>query len=368
MGIESDQLVYDYLSRVGDLAQRRQLPSAERMRLVTRLRAEIDEQRAGTTDTPAAVKRILDKLGTPADVVATAGGRPRSDASREPRPAISRPARPASDPGPAVPLPRAEPDTAPLPEPDTAPRTKRNTPPHTEPDTAPEPPGAPAPQPPPATDGPSPPHLAGENELGPRDAAPDWWRVDPGPFGGPGTSVPGFVGGIEVPEILKPPPEDSAPSPAGAAEADVTQRGRVAAGGAERTARSVRVRPASWRGVNRGGRAPLSPVLVAAAILLVVGAVFGSLLALGLGWVIAYGTRKLSRTEAKLATLGLPGLVAAGAVFWLWGRLDGRWGEPLSHGQMGDALLTTWPVALRTAAVVSALFLLWKARRLRQRG
>ena len=35
MGIESDQLVYDYLSRVGDLAQATTLTAAERARLVT---------------------------------------------------------------------------------------------------------------------------------------------------------------------------------------------------------------------------------------------------------------------------------------------------------------------------------------------
>ncbi|MEW1605702.1 hypothetical protein AB0450_33545, partial [Streptomyces sp. NPDC093808] len=33
VGIESDQVVYEYLSRVGDVAQQRQLPSAARMRL-----------------------------------------------------------------------------------------------------------------------------------------------------------------------------------------------------------------------------------------------------------------------------------------------------------------------------------------------
>ncbi|NEB75528.1 hypothetical protein G3I40_09865, partial [Streptomyces sp. SID14478] len=70
MGIESDQLVFDYLSRVGDLAQQRQLPSATRMRLVTELRGEIDRHRAGTTvDSPAAVRRILDRLGTPEGIV-----------------------------------------------------------------------------------------------------------------------------------------------------------------------------------------------------------------------------------------------------------------------------------------------------------
>ncbi|MER7185878.1 hypothetical protein ABT404_41565, partial [Streptomyces hyaluromycini] len=46
MGIESDQVVYEYLSRVGDIAHQRQLSSAERMRLVSGLRNDIDRQRA----------------------------------------------------------------------------------------------------------------------------------------------------------------------------------------------------------------------------------------------------------------------------------------------------------------------------------
>ena len=75
MGIESDQVVYEYLSRVGDVAQQRQLPSSVRMRLVSQLRNEIDRDRArATVDSPAAVRRILDRLGTPDEVVTAAGG------------------------------------------------------------------------------------------------------------------------------------------------------------------------------------------------------------------------------------------------------------------------------------------------------
>ncbi|EHN77287.1 integral membrane protein, partial [Streptomyces coelicoflavus ZG0656] len=75
MGIESDQVVFEYLSRVGDVAQQRQLPSATRMRLVSELRNEIDRHRAKTTvDSPAAVRRILDRLGEPDDIVTAAGG------------------------------------------------------------------------------------------------------------------------------------------------------------------------------------------------------------------------------------------------------------------------------------------------------
>ncbi|MEV8107345.1 hypothetical protein AB0Q97_34480, partial [Streptomyces sp. NPDC088135] len=73
MGIESDQLVYDYLSRVGDLAQQQQLSSAARMRLVATLRGEIDRQRGKQSgDSPAAVRRIIGKLGAPDELVAAA--------------------------------------------------------------------------------------------------------------------------------------------------------------------------------------------------------------------------------------------------------------------------------------------------------
>ncbi|MEV5132632.1 hypothetical protein AB0K87_19540, partial [Streptomyces sp. NPDC053705] len=73
MGIESDQLVFDYLSRVGDLAQQQQLSSGARMRLVATLRGEIDRQR-GTdgSDSPAVVRRILGRLGAPGELVSAA--------------------------------------------------------------------------------------------------------------------------------------------------------------------------------------------------------------------------------------------------------------------------------------------------------
>ncbi|MBK3647921.1 hypothetical protein JHN46_45935, partial [Streptomyces sp. MBT33] len=74
MGIESDKVVYEYLSRVGDVAQQRQLPSAARMRLVSELRNEIDRRRAkATVDSPAAVRRIINRLGSPDEVVDAAG-------------------------------------------------------------------------------------------------------------------------------------------------------------------------------------------------------------------------------------------------------------------------------------------------------
>ncbi|MET8678935.1 hypothetical protein ABZW18_15505 [Streptomyces sp. NPDC004647] len=340
MGIESDQLVYDYLSRVGDLAQQRQLPSGDRMRLVSKVRTEIEQQRAGVPDTPAAVKRILGKLGPPSEVVDAAGG-PVGGAS-------AAPAEPAEPPaarsrfsgfaqrtglGGRVPAPRQ----------DSGPVADTGGPPL------------------PAFGGASPPHLAGEDELGPSDARPDWWRLEPGPFGSPGESVPGFTGGIEIPEILKPPRAEATEEVVEAAEAEEAGAEAVRGPGLLRRVISRRRKAAAVE--KKAARAMPSPLLLLAAGFLVVGAVLGNLIALGLGWVIAYGTRQLSRAEAKWAALGLPGLVAASAVLWLWGRVNGRWGEPIPHGGMGDALLETWPVAVRTAAAASALYLVWRARR-----
>ncbi|MFD3534442.1 hypothetical protein [Streptomyces sp. NPDC058664] len=93
MGIESDQLVYDYLSRVGDVAQQRQLPASDRMRLVSTLRNEIDRRRATHgEESPSAVRGILGALGTPDEVVERAGG------SGAPPPALPKPRE--EEPGP----------------------------------------------------------------------------------------------------------------------------------------------------------------------------------------------------------------------------------------------------------------------------
>ncbi|MCM2576865.1 hypothetical protein [Streptomyces meridianus] len=356
MGIESEQLVYDYLSRVGDLAQQRKLPSADRMRLVAGLRDEIERRRAeAVADSPAAVRRILGGIGTPEEVVATAGG------------TGVQPAGPGL-PGAASPTPASREERLP------APRS-----------------GTPEPRVP--VVGASPPHLAGSDELAaPADfpgartgGEPDWWRVGaPGftPGGmppgtgsgssgafGAGTTVPGFTGGIEIPEILKPPPPPPGPgdAPAGAGP-DGTEQPR------RNLLRRLigRRRPAQPEaGPAAAPAAPrraLAPMALAAAALLLVGAVLGSLIALALGWLLAYGgTRRLSRTEAKAAALGVPGLVAGGGLVWLWGRRTGRWGEPLPVGQLADALADTWPVVVRVAAVASALFLVWRAAR-RPRG
>lgn len=336
MGIESDQLVYDYLSRVGDLAQQAQLPSGTRMRLVATLRSEIEKQRTKFGgDSPAGVRRILGRLGTPDEVVASAAT--GDDAgSQTPAPG----AAPRTPPGAATLAPEPGPPDGAVPRQ----RGWRRVPRPRKADTPP-----PAPVPPGTA---SPPHLAGMDELGPSGSEPDWWRIDPGAMGA-SDGVAGFVGGVEIPEILKPPPtspaEDEEPSEEEEAEAVAEPE------------------PGARRWWPRRGAAPRagfgSPVLLFAAALLVVGAALGSLIALGLGWLFAYASRRLSPAETKLAVFGIPGTALAAGALWLWGRVNDQWGETIPEDGVRDALTGTWPWVLKGAAVGSAVFLVWRARR-----
>ncbi|MFE3326758.1 hypothetical protein [Streptomyces sp. NPDC059176] len=372
MGIESDQLVFDYLSRVGDVAQQRQLPSATRMRLVSSLRNEIDKQRAKFgTDSPSAVRRILGRLGTPDEVVDAAarhdGGKPAGtteDAAwSSPRTAPATPPDPEPA-GPSVPEQRSRSARRFIPRPRASDRRDGATGPGGSGPVADSGRGAS-------------PVDASSADASPVDAssaqgAPDWWRVEPGPHGSTG-DIGGFVGGVEIPDLLVPPATERAGErqdnggAGGAApgdHADGAVDGGAPAAAPRRWRPGALLRPSRRTGV-RPDRAPGQPMLLFAAALLALGLLLGSWIALAGGWLLAYASRTLSRAEAKWAVLGLPGGVAAGAAVWLWGRVEGRWGDPIAPGgqAMREALATTWPWVVRGAALASALFLVWRARR-----
>jgi hypothetical protein len=328
VGIESDKVVYEYLSRVGDVAQQRQLPSATRMRLVSQLRDEIDRRRAkAPVDSPAAVRRIIDRIGSPDDVVTAAGGTGPQYAVAETPPATVPVQR---DPEPPAPrerrLPKGLRRVVPRPRP-AEPR-------------------------PPVDDAPAPPHLAGAHELGDSAVRPDWWRVEGTPFDA-GEAVPGFVGGVEIPDLLRPPAKEKEP-------ADRTRAGAAEAAEAEEEAeeteegrRRFLPSPGTWS----------NPLLLLAAALLVVGAALGNILVLAFGWLIVYISRRLTQTEIKWAVMFLPALAVAGGFTWLWGRTEGRWGDPIAEGEMSTAISETWPWVLRGAALASAAFLVWRSQK-----
>ncbi|MEU0596698.1 hypothetical protein ABZ484_00300 [Streptomyces sp. NPDC006393] len=347
MGIESDQVVYEYLSRVGDVAQQRQLSSATRMRLVSELRNEIDRCRArAAVDSPAAVRRILDRLGSPDEIVAAVG----ASGDARARTAHPRQAPPAT----AVPVQR---ETGAPEAPDAEERRPKGLR-----RVVPRPRPARPPASPPPSGAASPPHLATADELGGATARPDWWTADDSPFG-IGDDVPGFVGGVEIPDLLKPPPRKDPARQADPARAEAAPVAETDAAAAdpESPARRRRLALPTRR---TGGWS--NPLLLIAAGLLLAGAVLGNWFALLLGWIIAYGSRRLTPAESKWAVMGLPGLALAAGLLWLWGRSNDRWGTPIAQGHMNDAIAQTWPWVVRAAAVLSALFLLWRSQRKRQ--
>lgn len=388
MGTESDRMVYDYLSRVGDLAQQA-LPSAERMHLVTRLREDIDRQRSGDRDSPAAVRRILGRMGSPDAVVERAAGMPSRapsgssapgggdggsrgpdgtrgaeraggpDGSRT-RDGSRRPGGPARGAGEAG--GRAEPVSLPSPrDPESA--GGRGT-------------GGEAPG---------------------RRREPDWWRTGPAkrddegrvPAQDRGRAAPADRGGI--PGVFRFTPDEGYFEDADEADGEGRQGGGPDGGddagsgtpgngdeadgdGAGRAApREGRRR--WWR--RRAVRAPAAPPSrtgvrrlrafgwreLAAVALLIGGTVAGQWIAVLGGWVLAYHTLRLNRTEARIAGAGIPGAALLGLFVWMWGRAGGRWGEKIAEGKTGDAFRDGLPVAVQAGALVSAVFVVWRADR-----
>jgi hypothetical protein len=407
MDAEGDHLVYDYLSRVADLAQSA-LPPGERVRLVNGLRADIDRARAGNS-APTQVRRILDRLGTPSEVIAAAGGhvgaalpkptpqpQPTPQSQLQPQPPL-KPTRPPAQPAQST--PPAEP---PARRPASglagaaarflgrsggaaAPAGKEND---AEADAGPavpldagtSPGVLPVPAPRAAWDG-----VVGER--GGATAAPgeatggnDWWRIEKtGLFtsGDELAGLPGMTGGIFIPP---PPPAAPPPRPAAEGEGDDAEGDEGPADGESGGGRKkrrlpfpLRRRPApspaaaeaaagAAEAGARAARARWALVETLAALLLVAGAVIGSWYVLALGWLGAFWSPRLSREQAKFASMTLPGIVAGGALVWFWGRQNGKWGSPVPGGHVGQALTHDLPWIVRVAAFVCAAYLLLRAR------
>ncbi|MFE2310040.1 hypothetical protein ACFXA9_28740, partial [Streptomyces sp. NPDC059411] len=195
---------------------------------------------------------------------------------------------------------------------------------------------------------------------------PDWWRVAPGL---PGSSVEGFAGGIEIPDLFKDP---AGPDPAVDADADADPAPEQPPGNPTllrflRERRRAAKAGAAVEDPPAAAPAPARPkphaFLLLAAIALAAGAVSGYWLLLAAGWLLAYASRVLGPAERKLVVFGLPGAVFATAVVWVWGRLNEKWGAPLTDEGMGGVFHDMWPWLARGAAVASALYLFWRSRR-----
>ncbi|MEV6973909.1 hypothetical protein [Kitasatospora sp. NPDC093806] len=145
-------------------------------------------------------------------------------------------------------------------------------------------------------------------------------------------------------------------------------RGRKAraakAAEAARAAADAAAKPAK-AGAPAGRRRP-APLLLLAAAVLIGGTVTGQLIAMLVGWALAYLSRHLTDFTRKLAVFGIPMMTITGSSLWFWGRAQGRWGTGLQPGEQAtQAVWNAAPGVLRVAAVLSAVFLLGMSLRRR---
>jgi len=366
MGIESEQLVYDYLSRVGDLAQATALTAAERARLVSGLRETIDSRRpgAGTAATrtgsreTAAMKKVLDGIGRPDEVVrravhtgvpeareAPGSARRRAGAGDSP----SAPSASSAPAGPSVPVQGGAPAT----ERDWW-RFGRGQGESVYADSA----------------------RGGYGDEFGGSGGGGFGGAPPGPEFGDVGELPGWRATYEpdfldpdyvdprsvkvpqqrVPEQVEPEPAPPAPPP---------RRGLL-----RRTfGRPVpAVEPAGTEPAAPAPLAPLPLVESLAVLVLASGAVLALWYVAVLGWFLAYSARRLGRGAAQFAGLWVPVLVAVVLGFWFYGHTHGRPpGQHLTDAQFKAVLRSTIAVWLRAAAACSALFLAWRITSWRRR-
>ncbi|QMU67491.1 hypothetical protein [Streptacidiphilus sp. P02-A3a] len=345
MGIESDQLVYDYLSRVGDLAQATTLTAAERARLVIGLRQTIDDRRGGASagsrrTEKAAVEKILSGIGEPADVVRQAVHHGVPEAAPAPVRA------PGGGEGPSVPVQR--------------------------------PPGS---------------RPGADRDRGPDEAGSgpdDWWRSQEDADGGRSPLVGESIGELpgwravyeadfldpeaaaraRIPEQRPPLTDDRSAEEAEEAEAAEVPGGDGGAVPGPTLGRLLRRRlgratppPAAEPELPRPPRRPLPLVETLAALVLVAAAVLGLWYVAVLGWFFAYSSRRLGQRVAHTAGLWLPLWLAVAAGLLLYSRAHGHPGQQETSAAFQSALHAVVVLWLRVAPATSAAFLAWRIGR-----
>ncbi len=356
MGIESEQVVYDYLSRVGDLAQATSLTAAERARLVSELRETIDTRRGGTAVSStsgssrgetSAVRKILSGIGSPDEVVRRAvhNGVPRASEGRSERGRSER----GADAGPSVP--------------------SRGVP---------------------GQGGPPPGERTGRG-TGPGRGPAGWWSGGLAGTGGGGWTssggsgpdlaaaqastggLPGWRADFE-PDFLAPDGIDPAtkaavpPQPPAVDEAAPQPLGKAVAGPPRSLLRRLFGPPQVLAPVETVAvavpRSRLPLVESLAAVVLTASAVLGLWYAALIGWLLAYVGRRIGSRAAHVAGLWLPLLAACVFGFRLYRQVHGHpAGHPLTDDQFKAALRSAVGLWLRVAAGCSAAFLAWRVYR-----
>jgi hypothetical protein len=358
MSIQGDQVVYDYLSRVGDLAHGKLTP-VRRAAMVAELRQRIEAEREQTgAQEPDQVRGLLQRLGDPASVVA-------EELRRSPEHAV----RPLDRPGPSTGS-AAE---------NGAEATQRIA--------RPAGTGSPA---------------AGGGDPAAADEERPWWRAleeakaaetPPAP---PTPTRSAFqaaaaAGGPAADPVMEPPrPGERASDRLRA----MRERAARAAEPSPPTAPAppgrsepprppgepqVVVRPASGEPEppSAGRLTPSSPLagmvsnlgqgyrreLLAVAVLFL-GGVIPSLIVLIVGYVIALSSKVWAQSEKRFAAFAVPAISGITLAVLLWLRATGRIGGDRLDGQaLRDQLLNYITTLPRVVGLVAAVYLAWRLSR-----
>ncbi len=360
VSIQADQLVYDYLSRVGDAAHGVLSPT-QRLRFVSALRARIDAERANAENQSIAlVRQLLNRLGDPETLV-------RAEASR----------------GPDVPQARGVPT-------EVAPRTLRASMP------APRQGAGAAAGTHEHADMPSVPvePTADEDARGadtavvaldqhgdeqtPSRGGSDIFDVPAVPIDDEAPTRPSLedtlpgIGGSAIPPIsdqtpgprpLAAPTVQIAPAPL-PPDAPLLYPDRDLA---EPTPvrQSRRWAPAALAGQVDAGFIAGHKREVLAALLLFAGGVFSSIVVVAIGYAVALASATWSARDKRFALIGLPALTILVFVIGLWLQATGRWGgAPLAGARLSGQLRELVAIFPRVIGLLGALFLSWRLARL----
>lgn len=333
MSVQAEQLVYDFLSRVGDAAHGVLSPTA-RLRFVSELRSRIDAERARTVNESVAdVRSLLSRLGDPELLV-------RAEASRGGAPVPSQApsgeaVRPLS--GPAIPAPPVA--AVPVPEP-----TRLDQPP-----TRPGPAEARPASVPRAT--------AVEDIFDvpavPVDDEPALPGVEDTLPGAGGASIPPITDQAAPPGLLQVPNDpDAWPEPTSEVIVPaVTSPRRWSL-------------PAAFGRLDAGFIAAHKREALATVVLFA-GGVVSSIVLVVIGYAIALTSYTWSAKDKRFALIGLPALTLLVFVIGVWLEATGRWGgAPLAGSRLSGLLRDLVAVFPRVIGLLAALFFGWRLARI----
>ena len=352
MSIQGDQVIYDYLSRVGDLAHGKLAPP-HRARMVAELRAKIETERAQTgAQDPDQVRDLLQRMGDPEAIVADEIRRAPDHLAR--RTGRALPAG-TSPPVPGVNGPAAGTDgteaTRQIARPGAGPGSGAVGPGQpwwraVEEEDAAEPGAPPAAQSPPGQ------YPSGQTHRsrpvstpGRGDGVADWCH----PIRAVARAAGRWARLPARPPIRVPPSRWYGCPP-------VEPNGSTGSAGSGEAGSPVTALAGAFRGRNRRE--------LLAIVLLLIGGVVPSVLALVLGYVVVLSSRVWREGDKRFAVFAVPLISAVSLALMMWLQAKGQTGGgPPSGSELGKQAAHYVSTLTRIVGLVSAVFLGWRLSR-----